>query len=566
MIILGISCFYHDSAACIVINGKVTVAAAEERFTRIKHDNNFPLKAIDFCLRWLNLSIADIDRVVFYEKPVIKLERVLTQHLQHFPRSRAIFARSMGSWLGEKLKIKHILKRSCKYYGKVSFVPHHLSHAACSYYLSGFTRAVVVTCDGVGEWATTAVGLGQGTKLELDQEIHFPHSLGLLYSTITAYLGFAVNNDEYKVMGLAAYGNPTSFRKHFDQLIKMFPDGSFALNMDYFSFDYSDRMPSYKLELLFGAPTRKPADKIAARHKNIAAALQEKLEAVVFQLLRSIYQKYKIKTLCFGGGVALNSVLNGKISTHTPFTHIFIPPDPGDGGGAIGAALALAYKNQNKVIKQSFSAYLGPSFSDEQIEAILATNRLRYQRLNTHQLIDTVSDLLIRQKIIGWFQGQMEWGPRALGNRSILASASQLQMKDIINRKVKHRELFRPFAPVILEEMVNRYFETDVYLSTSAKYMLLVYPFKDNRKNEAPATVHVDGTGRLQTIARADNPLYYDLIKMFGKKTGTPIVVNTSFNVRGEPIVCTPQDAVNCFLSTALDYLVIGSFIVSKYG
>ncbi|MEK9143323.1 MAG: carbamoyltransferase N-terminal domain-containing protein [Patescibacteria group bacterium] len=598
MNILGISCYYHDAAACLVVDGVVVAAAAEERFTqphpngagftRVKHDNNFPENAIRFCLSWASLTPADIDAVVFYEKPVVKFDRMLRQHFANFPTSRKIFVDTIGSWFNMKLQVPKTLKKTIGYTGPVRYLPHHFSHAASAYYLSGFERAAIVTIDGVGEWATTTMGLGENGKIAIDKEIRFPHSLGLLYSAMTSYLGFEVNDAEYKVMGLAAYGDPKPFRRQMNELVNIFPDGSYALNLKYFDYVRTDRMFNKHLEELFGHPMRNPESLMERLYENIAASLQEKLETVVFHLLAVAHKRYKTDNLCLAGGVALNSVMNGKILKNTPFKRLYIPPDPGDGGGAMGAALAW-WHQQRSVIpakagiqrtknwirpraggdqvgddKMPFSPYLGPSFPEEQMEDVLVRHGLSYTRLDRKVLVECVAGLLSQEKIIGWFQGRMEWGPRALGNRSILASAARAEMKDIINSKVKHRELFRPFAPVVLAHHVKDYFITDSPVPVSAKYMLFVYPFRPKGKREVPAVVHVDGTGRLQTLERVDNPLYYDLIEAYAKKTSVPIIINTSFNVRGEPIVCTPQDAVHCFLKTDIDYLVMGPFIVKK--
>ena len=561
---LGISCYYHDAAAALVVDGNVVAAAAEERFTRIKHDNSFPQHAIRFCLHWTNLKPEDIDEVVFYEKPVIKFERILMQHLEGFPKSGKIFVENIGSWIQYKLNIPKTLKRVIGYDGPISYLPHHLSHAAVTYYLSPFTEAAIVTVDGVGEWATTTMGNAHGNTIRIDREIHFPHSLGLLYSAITAYLGFEVNDAEYKVMGMAAYGDPKPFRKQFDELITSFADGSYALNMSYFDYVWSDRMYGKKLERLFGYPTRPKESRLEQHYADIAAALQEKLETTMYNLVNASYEKYKTPNLCLSGGVALNSVMNGKLLSHTKFKKIFIPPDPGDGGCAIGAALCRSVQQTKKRNMFSFFPNVGPSFPDDQIEDILKQYNLRYKMYDRSELISYTAKLLTKNKVIGWFQGRMEWGPRALGNRSILASARDEKMKDLINAKIKHRELFRPFAPVVLSPYIKQYFKTDEYLSPSLRFMLMVYPFKPKGKRDVPATAHVDGSGRLQVIERADNPLYYDLIEEYRKLTGIPIILNTSFNVRGEPIVCTPQDAINCFLKTDIDQLVIGPYIISK--
>ncbi|MCL4360452.1 hypothetical protein M1555_04355 [Patescibacteria group bacterium] len=565
MRILGISCYYHDATAALIEDGRIVAAAAEERFTRIKHDNDFPRNAIRFCLDWTTLSTSSIDAVVFYEKPVLKFERILHQHLAHFPKSRKIFVDTIGSWFDLKLQIAKSLQKEFGYAGRIVYVEQHISHAASSYYLSSFRDAVIVTFDGVGEWATTTVGVGHEATVRVDKEIRFPHSLGLLYSALTAYLGFSVNDAEYKVMGLAAYGDPKPFRQQFNELVRSFPDGSFALNMDHFDFSWADHMFNSRLSKLFGFPPRQPEAPMERHFENIAASLQEKLEEVVFAILTNAHERYRIDNLCLAGGVALNSVMNGKILKRTPFRHVYITPDPGDGGGAIGGALYVWNLHKRKKQSVPFFPLLGPSFPKEQIEDVLRGTGLPYTRIEDRSVfLGTVADHLMHQKIIGWFQGRMEWGPRALGSRSILASAAKPEMKDIINAKVKHRELFRPFAPVVLDRNVKEYFHADKPLSPSAKYMLMVYPFTEKGKKEAPATVHVDGSGRLQVIEREDNPLYYDLIELYGKKTGTPIIINTSFNVRGEPIVCSPRDAVHCFLHTDIDYLVIDRYIVSK--
>ncbi|MFC1711878.1 carbamoyltransferase [Patescibacteria group bacterium] len=565
MIILGISCYYHDSAACILKNGRVIAAAEEERFSRKKHDNSFPEKAIEFCLNSLGIAINEVNIIVFYEKPIIKFERILSQHLEHFPKSRKVFVDNLASWLTEKLYLKKVLKEKCHYHGKVQFIPHHLTHAASSFYLSGFKKAAIVTMDGLGEWASTTMGVGDGKKIKIDKEIRFPHSLGLFYSTITAYLGFKVNNDEYKVMGLAGYGNPNKYLQHFSKLITTFKDGSFVLNMKYFDYSWANHMPSKHMEKLFGYPIRKKGLKIYNYHQDIAAALQKKLEEVVFNLLRAVYKKYKINNLCLAGGVALNSVVNGKIISNTPFKNIYIPPAPGDAGGAMGAALSVYYQHSNKNWNKDFQPYLGPGYSFLEIKKILDKYKFKYKWYkNKKKLIDKVSDLIIKEKIIAWFQGKMEWGPRALGNRSILASATKKEMMNILNLKIKHRESFRPFAPVILDKYIYKYFKADKILSSAVKYMLMVYPVTKKGKKEVPAIVHVNGSGRLQSISHQDNPLYFNLIDSYRKKTGIPIIINTSFNVRGEPIVCTPEDAVKCFLGTDIDFLAIGDFLVKK--
>ncbi|MDH5533144.1 MAG: carbamoyltransferase [Candidatus Pacebacteria bacterium] len=566
MIILGISCYYHDSAACIIKDGKIIAAAAEERFTRIKHDNSFPKESINFCLDSLKISANEVDVVTFYEKPLIKFERLISQHLENFPKSYSQFTKYIGPWFNSRLQIKKTLEEEVNYFGKVTYVDHHLSHSASSYFLSPFNKSVVINIDGVGEWATTTVGIANKGEIKIDKEIHFPHSIGLLYSTLTTYLGFSANNSEYKVMGLAAYGNPKTYKKHFEKIIKLFPDGSFKLDMDYFDFDWSGHMPSKKMIKLFGHEVRERDSKAYQYHKDIAAALQKRTEEAVFNIFNAAYKKYKIDNICFAGGVALNSVLNGKILANTSFKKIFIPPDPSDAGAAMGAALYINNKLSNKKINhKEFTPYLGPEYKWYQIKNEIEKLGLKYKYYkNNKQLSDVISQYIIDEKVIGWFQGKMEWGPRALGNRSILASAATTGMRDNINAKVKKREMFRPFAPVILEEKTNEYFKTDKYLSASTKWMLMVYPFKNKRKKDVPAVVHVDGSGRLETLSKDDNSKYYDLINSYYKKSKIPIIINTSFNIRGEPIVCSPKDALNCFLETDIDFIVLDNFVVSK--
>jgi carbamoyltransferase len=567
MNVLGISCHYHDSAACLITDGLIKAAGAEERFTRKKHDNGFPFKTIDYCLKEFGKSINELDAVVFYEKPIIKFERTIHQHLQNFPKSLSSALDSIPQWFNQKLRIEKILREELNYHGKIYYSSHHLSHAASAYYLSGFKKAAILTIDGVGEWATTTMGIGKNKDIQIDQEISFPHSLGLLYSTITTYLGFSANDAEYKVMGLAAYGNPDKYMEKFDKLVTQFPNGSYQLNQEYFSFDWSNKkMFSKKLVKLFGHQPRKPESRAYKYHKDIAASLQRKLEEIVVNMLNQAYKKYKTPNLCLAGGVALNSVLNGKILSQTPFKNLYIPPDPSDAGAAMGAALYITAKKDKHPIKwKEFNPYLGPKYSWYEIEKTLKEMNISYTfYADRKKLTKVVAKKLKNQKIIGWFQGRMEWGPRALGNRSILASAATTKMRDIINAKVKNRELFRPFAPVILEEYTDKYFESDKNLPISARYMLMVYPFKEIGYKQVPAVVHVDGSGRLQTLAKKDNPKYYSLIEGYEKLTKVPIIINTSFNVRGEPIVCNPKDAVNCFLHTDIDYLVIDQFICRK--
>jgi carbamoyltransferase len=564
MKILGIAAYYHDSSACLIEDGHIIAATAEERFNRIQHDNAFPQNAIEYCLKEGRCAINEIDYIAFYEKPILKLDRLLHQHINHFPQSWPVFKDTFPTWF-TKLNLKKTLRDQLHYVGPIVYIPHHLSHAAGCFLLSGFNEAVTLTIDGVGEWATTTMGHASSKQIAIDKEIRFPDSLGLLYSTMTAYLGFSVNDSEYKVMGLASYGNSARYAKEFKQLITLYKDGSYRLSSKYFAYEYSYSMPSKHMETLFGFPIRKPESDIKSHHEDLAATLQATLEAAVFNLAHAAHKKYRLDSLCLSGGVALNSVVNGKLTTHTPFKQIYIPPDPGDGGGSLGAALYASWRLDKKLPSSPFTPYLGPRFESYEILKHLKKKRLKFTLIpNDQQLTDIVSDYLINQKVIGWFQGRMEWGPRALGNRSILASATKSEMKDIINAKVKKREMFRPFAPVILHEHINDYFTLKNQPESLGAYMLTVLPFTKKGIKEVPATVHVNHTGRPQYIKREANPLYYDLIQAYHQKTGIPAIINTSFNVRGEPIVCTPEDAINCFLHTEIDYLVIDNYIVSK--
>lgn len=577
MKILGISCYYHDSAACLIIDGKIVAAGAQERFTRIKHDNSFPKEAIDFCLKKVGLAANDLDAIVFYEKPIIKLERIFSQHLEYFPKGYLRFVKHMAEWLTNRLRFREVVKKEIHYHGKVFFIEHHLAHAASSFYLSNFDTASIVTLDGVGEWATTTVGRGFGKTIKIDQQINFPNSLGLLYSTFTTYLGFEANDAEYKVMGLAAYGkvDPKLLNK-FSNLVKIHKDGSYSLDMKYFAFGYGKKMYSNKFIELFARDPRKKESEIESFHENLAATLQSKLEEITFNLLNKVYAKQKNPNLCLAGGVALNSVLNGKILDNTPFEKLFIPPDPSDAGGAMGAALYFANKFDcldKKYLGNNFSPYLGPEFSWFQSEKVLKEYKnnslIDYELISSKKkLLDIVSNHLIDKKIVGWFQGKMEWGPRSLGNRSILAAATEKEMQEIINSRVKNRELFRPFAPVIFEDQIANYFKMSKKnkndQSPSNRWMLTVYPFLQGKKKIVPAVVHVDGSGRLESLRRSDNEAYYDLLNAYYKKTGVPILINTSFNVRGEPIICRPEEAVECLLKTDIDYLVVDQFLVRK--
>jgi len=570
MYILGLSCFYHDSSACLLKEGKVIAAAQEERFTRVKHDTSFPLNASKWCMESAGITIDDVDYVAFYEKPFRKFERVLYQHLESFPWSWRMFCGSMPSWLNEKLRMPRILRKKLRYRGEVFFIDHHMCHAASSFLASPFREAALLTIDGVGEYTTTALGHAKGNDITLEKHITFPHSLGLLYSAVTAYLGFKVNNSEYKVMGLSAYGNNDRktndhYRKMVSDVIDMKDDGSFALNMDYFDYVGRMRMFSGKFVRDFGSP-RKPGESITPRHKDIAAAVQMVTEDVVLHLLGHLRKTTGLEGVCLAGGVALNSVVNGKILKGTGFRRIFIQPAAGDAGTSVGAALYLYNTILGK--KRSYvmeSAYLGPGYSMEEIKKFLDGNSIKYTEFRTEsELLKKTARLIAEDKVVGWFQGRMEWGPRALGNRSILANPKNPGMQDILNLKVKHREKFRPFAPAVCADDAYRYFECDRPLPAPADFMLMVYPMKSSRKGEIPAVVHADGTGRLQTLRKEQNPLYYKLIKEFGRLTGTPVLINTSFNIRGEPIVMSPYDAYRCMMGTGIDYLVIDRFLIRR--
>ena len=570
MYILGISCYYHDASAALLKDGIIVAAAQEERFTRIKHDASFPIKTINYCLKSQNITIKEINYIGFYEKPFLKFERLLSQHLEMFPLSFKTFINSIPSWINEKLRVTRTIKKKLKYKGDILFIEHHLAHAASSFLVSPFEESAILTADGVGEWATTTYGIGKDEEINLMKEITFPNSLGLLYSTITAYLGFSVNNSEYKVMGLAAHGimnkekNP--YYKKLKQVVDIKDDGSYRLNMNYFVYHYKDRMPSEKLCELLDGEIRKPESEITQIHKDIAAALQLIFEEIIIKILSHVHKVTKQNNLVISGGCALNSVLNGKILKNTNFKKIWIHPDPGDGGTSVGVASyiynAILGNKRNYHLKD---AYLGPDFSTEDIKKFLDKNKIRYYKFkNENELIKKTARLIYDNYVIGWFQNRMEWGPRALGSRSILSNPCNKKMQEILNLKVKHREKFRPFAPVVCEEDALKYFDCDKPIPEPTDFMLMVYPIKKKYHKRIPAVTHVDGSGRLQIIRRFQNPLYYDIIKEFGKLSGIPILINTSFNIRGEPIVCSPYDAYKCIMGTGIDYLVIDMFLIKR--
>lgn len=587
MNILGISCFYHDSAASLVKDGEIIAAAQEERFTRIKHDPNFPQNAISYCLKEGNISISDIDYIAFYDKPFLKFERIIKTYLAYAPKGLKSFLISIPVWLKGKMWMADLIRRSLENFkGKILFTQHHESHAASAFYPSPFDRAAFLTIDGVGEWATTTFGVGQNNLIEIKYEIHFPHSLGLLYSAFTYYTGFKVNSGEYKVMGLAPYGEPKYAKIIYDNLIDLKEDGSFKLNMEYFNYCSGLTMTNEKFHKLFGGPPRKKESKLTQKEMDLAASIQEVTEEVMLRQAKYVKKITNEKYLCLGGGVALNCVGNGKILRSKIFDDIWIQPAAGDAGGALGAALLIWYQylgNERKVNKLRDSqkgSYLGPEFKDNEIEEFLKKYNIPYKKYNLDDLIETVADLLIKEKVIGWFQGRMEFGPRALGARSIIGDARSPKMQSVLNLKIKFRESFRPFAPTVLEEKVSEWFELD----RPSPYMLLVADVKKEKqyemtqeqkkltgidklnvvRSEIPAVTHIDYSARVQTISKEDHPLYHKLIERFYQKTGCPVIINTSFNVRGDPIVCTPEDAYRCFVQTNMDYLVMGSFLLDK--
>ncbi len=564
MNILGISCYYHDAAAALVKEGKLVAAAEEERFTRKKHDSSFPVNAAKYCLEEAGIDAKQLNYAAFYDKPILKFERLMSQHLQEFPKSWRMFLHSTPAWINEKLRVKAMLKKKLKYKGPIVYSEHHLSHAASAFLVSPFKEAAILTLDGVGEWATTEMSAGKGNKIEVLKQIDFPHSLGLLYSTVTAHLGFSVNNSEYKVMGLAALGKPKYF-DDFLQIIDVKDDGSYRLDMSYFDFHHAMHMPGKKFLNKFG-DVRKENGEVNQHHKDLAASVQRVLEYALFKMLNYLHDETKMDKLCMAGGVALNSVANGKILRNTKFKHIYIQAAASDAGSSLGAAF-LAYntvlgKPRGFVMEH---AYWGPKFNAEQIKKYLDENGVKYTEFkDANELLAKTAKIIFDSKIVGWLQGRMEWGPRALGARSILSNPCDPKIKDILNLKVKHREPFRPFAPVVPVEDANEYFECDLPVPLAADFMLMVYPVREEKKKLIPAVVHVDGSGRLQTIRRAQNPLYYELIREFEKLSGVPILINTSFNVRGEPIVCTPEHAYRCMMGTGIDALVMGRFLIKR--
>jgi len=558
--VLGLSCYYHDAAAALVRDGTLVAAAQEERFTRKKHDPRFPKEAAAYCLEEAGISADQLDCVGFYDKPLLKFERLLTTYLGTFPKSFPSFYKAMPVWLKEKLWVRQLIRRELDYDGPIKFIEHHLSHAASAFLPSPYEESAILTIDGVGEWATTALSVGTGTEIEILSEISFPHSLGLLYSAFTYYLGFRVNSAEYKVMGLAPYGEPRYANRIREHLIDIRDDGSFQMNMDYFDYLGGLRMTNGRFDRLFEGPRREPEGKIDQRHKDVAASVQAVTEEAVLKMARHLHSVTGQKNLCMAGGVALNCVANGKILREGPFEGLFVQPAAGDAGGSLGVALYLYHRlyRPERTFEMRHS-YYGPKFSKETVRSFLETRKIPYRELSRDDLLAEVARLIDEQNVIGWFQDRMEFGPRALGSRSILADARNPENKDRVNLKIKFRESFRPFAPSVLEERAAEYFDLD----RPSPYMLLVADVRPDHRT-IPSVTHVDGSARIQTVSRETNPLYYDLLKAFERRTGCPVIINTSFNVRGEPIVCTPEDAHRCFMRTRMDYLVMDHFLLAK--
>jgi carbamoyltransferase len=592
MYILGISCFFHDAAAALLKDGVLVAAAEEERFTRKKHDFEFPLRAIQYVLESEGITADDLDYVAFFEKPFVKFERILMTSLQMFPRATKVFREAMITWLLDKLWVSALITEQLGVpREKILFSRHHLSHAASAFFCSPFDRAAILTVDGVGEWATATMGWAKGNEIHLPREIRFPHSIGLLYSTFTAFLGFEVNEGEYKVMGMAPYGRPQYVDK-VHKLLKIFPDGSFRLDMDYFTFHHSTHTPySRKFLQLFGDP--RPADdkfftpesgwpsyfgsppanydEEARRNQHyadIAASIQAVTEEVLLNMARAVRRETGESKLCIAGGVGLNSVANWKILRDVGFEEIYVHPAAGDSGGAVGAALyayhTLLGKPRTFVMEHAF---WGAQYSEAEVRSFLDAEGIAYERCDVDQMLDRTVEALVDGQVVGWFQGRFEWGPRALGHRSILADPRRADMKDIVNTKIKFREPYRPFAPSVLNDHVHEYFDAPgVERQYPARFMLLVVDVKPSKRDIIPAVTHVDGTGRLQTVIREGNPHYYDLIRRFGDATGVPVVLNTSFNLRGEPIVNTPREAYSTFMRSGMDALVLGNCIIRKDG
>ncbi len=586
MNILGISAYYHDSAACLVRDGEILAAVQEERFTRKKHDASFPSRSIQYCLKHGAITAKDVDLVVFYEKPFLKFERLLETYLAYAPAGIRSFIKAMPPWIKQKLWIKDLIASELDYSGKILFPEHHQSHAASAFFPSPFDEAAILTMDGVGEWTTSSVAHGKANHLKILKEIRFPHSLGLLYSAFTYYTGFKVNSGEYKVMGLAPYGEPRYKDLILKHLIQLKEDGSFRLDLSYFNYPVGLAMTNRRFHKLFGGPPRRPETKLTQREMDLARSVQDVTEDVMIRMARHARQVTGAKNLCLAGGVALNCVGNGKILKEGIFENVWVQPAAGDAGGALGAALFGWYQylgsprtvdGQCDGMKGSF---LGPSFSDEEIESFLSKSGIAYQKLGNGQVAERIAELIGQEKVIGWFQGRLEFGPRALGARSIIGDARSAEMQTTMNVKIKFRESFRPFAPSVLREKVAHYFK----LEKNSPYMLIVAPVKEEhrvpmkkdeeslfgieklkiKRSSIPAVTHVDYSARIHTVEKEVNPLFYELIESCEKKNNCPVIINTSFNVRGEPLVCSPEEAFRCFMRTHMDYLILGSFLLDK--
>jgi carbamoyltransferase len=557
--VLGISAFYHDSAACLMRDGEVIAAAQEERFTRKRHDESFPIHAARYCLEAGRILVDDLDAIGFYEKPFIKFKRLLFSHIAGFPHSWRAFLRAMPSWLHQKLVIPSLIREELQYDGPVYMIEHHLSHAASAFLVSPFSEAAVLTVDGVGEWATASYGRGSGSELDLFREIRFPHSLGLLYTAFTSYLGFKVNSAEYKLMGLAPYGVPR-FERQVRELIEIADDGSFRLNMDYFAYHYGLEMTNERFHRLFGGPPREAEGPLEQRHSDIAASIQRVTEEVMLKMAAHLHRETGLPDLCMAGGVALNCVANGRILREGPYRRLFVQPAAGDAGGALGVAAYLQHNlleaPRRTVMRHAF---LGPAYGRDEIRAFLTVKNAVFEEVEEPALLEATARAIADQQVVGWFQGRMEFGPRALGARSILADARNPENRDRVNSKIKFRESFRPFAPAVSLERANSFFE----LEHESPFMSLVAQARDGQRL-LPATTHVDGSARVQTVDAETNPLFHRLLDAFEALTGTPVLINTSFNVRGEPIVCSPADALACFLSTGMDLLVVDHFVLRK--
>ena len=586
MNILGISAFYHDSAACLVREGEIVAAAQEERFTRKKHDFNFPTNAVEYCLKEAGIKAENLDYVGFYDKPFIKFERILYSYLAYAPIGIKSFFKSIPLWIKQKLFIRDIIKKELGYKGMVLFPEHHESHAASAFYPSLFSEAAILTVDAVGEWTTTSYGIGKENDISIMSELRFPHSLGLLYSAFTYYTGFKVNSAEYKVMGLAPYGEPKYVDTILNELIDLKEDGSFKLNMKYFNYCTGLTMTNGRFNKLFGGRPSKPESKVTQREMDLARSVQMVTEEIVLRMVNHVYKETRKKNLCLAGGVALNCVSNGRLLREGPFENLWIQPAAGDAGGALGVALLIWYKylGNNRILDKARvlqkASYLGNYYKDEEIECFLIKEGIPFEKLDMEEIPPRIAELIATGNVIGWFQGRMEFGPRSLGSRSIIGDPRSKEMQSIMNLKIKYRESFRPFAPTVLREHVSDYFDMDC----ESPYMLLVANIKDEKRikmsdeeeklfgleklkvarSDVPTITHVDYSARIQTMTKEDNPLFYSVIEEFYKKTGCPMIVNTSFNVRGEPIVCRPEEAYKCFMRTGMDYLIMGGYLLDK--